>query len=272
MDHSPPSSTDPPLPSGGVTPLTQVAKKSGDPYRRRADVEAEIAEHLVRRPATWVLKSPNSETLVYLVRWLRPTNDLGVIGAVVNELGRRITRIVRRYASGLSESEALEFAADVAAGINGLIFAATVSRQSEILEIAFHKSVKRHAINERAKIKNRKRRVVVETALGPAGDVEQDGLSVVTACPDEGLNPEERVLEAERHKRNPDQVRKALAAITNPQHRDAFVLSVIEGWPIASVDSQRPTLSTHFERTPRQIQTWLATARQEMLAALGDEI
>lgn len=270
MDKSSPSATEPAPVPVQVAPLTQSGKKSGDLYKRREDVEAEISENLKNDPATWTLKSLKSETLVYLVRWIRPRSDFDLIGKVIGELGRRLTRIAKDFSSGLSKTEAEDFVADVAANVNCLIFAAAPSRQSDFLEVSFRYAVKRHSLKERAKVDERKSRVIAETSIGAAKDSEESGDGIVASLPDDELSPEEQAVDVEIQRFNPERTRKALAAITNPLHREAFILHVLNDWPIKSNDPLTPTLSTHFRKSGRQIQNWLNKARKEMRTALGD--
>ena len=270
MNKSSPSATEAPPVPVRVAPLTQSGKKSGDLYKRHEDVEAEISEKLKNDPTTWTLKSLKSETLVYLVRWIRPGNDLDLIGKVIGELGRRLTRIAKDFSSGLSKTEAEDFAADVAAKVNCLIFAEAPSRQSDFLEVSFRYAVKRHSLQERAKVDERKSRVIAETSLGATQNGEESGDGIVVSLPDDEPSPEEQAMDAEIQRLNPERTREALAAITNPLHRDAFILHVLNDWPIKSNDPRIPTLSMHFRKSGRQIQNWLNEARQEMRTALGD--
>lgn len=270
MDQSPPTTTAPLPAPVRVTSLTQTRKDGETLYRRHDDVEAEIAESLKKDPATWKLNKLKSETLVYLVRWIRPGNDLDLIGKVIGELGRRITRIAKDYSSGLTKSEAEDFVADVAFKVNSLIFAAAPCRQSDFLEVSFRFALKRHSLKERAKVDERKKCVIAETSLSPVQHNDENGDGIVASLADDDPSPEELAIDAEIQKLNPDLVRKALAAITNPLHREAFILHFREDWPIKSNDPQIPTLSTHFRKSGRQIQNWLNDAREEMRTALGD--
>lgn len=269
MDQTSPTTTDPPLSAVQVSPLTQTAKKSGDLYVRHADVEAEIAELLKNDPSTWTPKSLKSETLVHLVRWVRPNNDVELIGKIIRELGRRVARIAKDFASGLTEFEAEEFAADIAAKVNCLIFAPAPSRQSEFLEVSFRYCVRRHSLKERAKVDERKAHVLAESSVASAqSGVDGDG--IVASLADDLSGPEDLAMEAELKRLGPERVQRALAAITNPLHREAVILHFLKDWPIKSNDPQIPTLSTHFGMSGRQIQNWITAAKEEMRTALGD--
>ncbi len=272
MSQSSPTTTDPPLAAARVSPLTQTAKKSGELYKRYADVEAEIAEALDSDPAGWTPRTLKSETLVHLVRWIRPKNDLNLIGKIIGELGRRIARITKDNASGLSQSEAEDLAADVAVKVNCLIFSPVVSRQSEFLEVAFRYSVKRHVLKELAKVNERKSHVLAESSVGSTQSDGDDGEGLVASLADDEASPEDSVMDAEFKRLIVERMPQALAAITNPLHHEAIVLHFYEGWPIKSTDPQLPTLSTHFGKSGRQIQNWITDAKKEMRTALGDLI
>lgn len=271
MDQSSPTTTDPPLSAVRVGPLTLTAKKSGELYVRHADVDAEIAELLETDPSTWMPKSLKSETLVHLVRGVRPNIDVDLIGKIVRELGRRIVRIAKDFASGLSEFEADEFAADVAVKVNCLIFALVPSRQSEFLEVSFRYCVKRHSLKERVKVDERRSHVLAESSVASAQSRE-DGGGIVASLADDEPGPEGLTMEAELKRLAPETVQRALAAITNPLHREAVILHFLRDWPIKSNDPQIPTLSTHFGMSGRQIQNWITAAKEEMRTALGDPI
>ena len=260
MDQLFPSTTHPPPTAVSVAPLTQTGKKSGELYRRREDVETEISESLTSDPAAWIIAKQKSETLVHLLRWIRPRNDLNLTGKVVHELGRRIAQIARDVTSGLSKSEAEDFAADVAARLNCLIFAVTPNRQSEFLEVSFRLAVKRHALKEREKIDERKSHVITEASIS-TGD--EDAVGIISGTPDDQPHSEEVLIAIEQKELNSERAQRALAAITNPKHREAFILHEIEKWPI-------PTLSTYLKMSGRQIQNWIKTARKQMRTALGD--
>ena len=149
MDPSSAPQTDPVPSSACIAPLTQ-AKHDGTPYRRRADVEAQISEVLATDRLTWPGRELKSETLVHLVRWLWRQNDATVIGPLIERLGKRIARIAQDFTSGLNKGEAEEFAIEIAEEANLLIFSQSRTRQCEFLEIAFRQAIKRRDQQGRA--------------------------------------------------------------------------------------------------------------------------
>jgi hypothetical protein len=260
MDPSPPPQTDRVSSLICVTPLTQT-KIDGTPYRRFANVEAEISGVLATDPSTWSPTTLKSETQVYLIRWQWRQNDQKSIGKLIECLGRRIARIARDFASGLNEFQAEDFAVEIGDEVNLLIFSREPSRQSEFLEIAFRQAVQRRAINKRTLLKERRKHEVAESSLRTADD-DDDGEGIIASHAD-SRSAQESVPADEV-------IRRGLAAISNPLHRQAVVLHHLQDWPLSSKDPQIPTLSTHFGKSARQIQNWIATAFEEMRTALGD--
>lgn len=272
MDDSPPISTEAePSSMHAALPLTQVTKKDGRPYKRREDIEAQIAEAMAADPSTWDLKQLKSESLVYLIRWLWRKNDQKNIGRLIDCLGRRIARIAGDYTSGFNPTVADDFGADIACDISDHIFASTPTRQSEFLEISFRQAVERRAINRRAKLRYRRRHEISESILRTVS-TEDGEIGIVAACADDSAGPEEHLLQSEEMRLTPERVRAGLSAITDERHREAVVLRFIEGWPMTDDDPAIPTLKSHFSMSVRQIQNWINTAIYQMRSALGETL
>ncbi|MCA9087536.1 MAG: hypothetical protein KDA90_02750 [Planctomycetaceae bacterium] len=234
-------------------------------------MESEILAVLETDPAAWSPTALKSETLVYLIRWLWRCNDQKNIGRLIECLGKRIAQIARDFASGFPPNIAEEFAIEIAEEVNLLIFTSTPSRQSEILEIVFRRAIERRAINKRSKLKERLKHECSESRI-QAKDIGEDNDGVIASHSDGKPDPGEIALLAEAQRLRPEQVRKALAAISNPLHREAVILHHLQGWQISSTEIAKPTLSTHFKKSPRQIQNWLKGAMMQMRTALGESI
>jgi hypothetical protein len=84
-------------------PITQRTR-DGDVYYRRPDVEAEIGRVLALEPSEWAPAGLKSETLVHLIRRLLPTEEKTVLGRLLNEITKRMTRIVKSHARGFSRT------------------------------------------------------------------------------------------------------------------------------------------------------------------------
>lgn len=271
MDHSTPLSTAPSTSVGELAALTQPSDRDGAPYVRPADIESEILAVLASDPRSWSPASLKSETLVYLTRWLWHRNDQKTLGSVIGCLGKRIAHIARDFVSGFKPYVAEEFAVEIAEEVNLLIFIDLPTRQSEFLEVSFREAIKRRAINKRAKLKGRLKHEVAESSIRTV-DTGEGGDGIVASHADGAPGPVDLVLADEAKRLQPERIRSALAAISNSLHREAVVLHHLQGWQIFSTDSAIPTLSTHFKKSPRQIQNWLGVAMNEMRTALGDSI
>ncbi len=186
-------------------------------------------------------------------------------------LGKRIAQIARDFASGFPPNIAEDLAIEIAEEVNLLIFASTPSRQSEILEVVFRSAIERRAVNKRSKIKQRLKHEVSESRI-QAKDTGEDTNGIIASHSDGKPDPGEIALLAEAQHLRPERIRKALAAISNPLHREAVILHHLQGWQISSTASAIPTLSTHFKKSSRQIQNWLKAAMKQMRTALGESI
>lgn len=269
MDHSPPTTST--ADSISVAALTQTYERSGKPLERYADVESEILVLLAIDPRTWSPTKLKSETLVYLIRWLWRRNDQGNIGRMIECLGKRIAQISRSFVSGFPPNVAEDFAIEIAEEVNMLIFACDPNRRSEFLEVAFRSAIKRRAINKREKIKERLRHEVCESSIQSKVESEYSE-GIIASYSDEQPDPGKMALLVEAQRLRPEQIRRALTAVLNPLHREAVILHHLQGWKISSTDSAIPTLNTHFDKSPRQIQNWLNTAMNQMRTALGESL
>lgn len=268
----PPSTTADDSPSDvNLIALTQTYKRSGKPLSRYADVDSEILAVLASDPATWSPTALKSETLVYLIRWLWHRNDQRNIGRMIECLGKRIAQIARDFVSGFPPNVADDFAIEIAEEVNLLIFAREPNRRSEFLEVSFRGAIKRRAINKRARFMERLKYEVSESRI-QSKETGEDNDGIIDSYSDGQPDPGEIALLAEAQRLQPEQIRKALAAISNPQHREAVILYHLRGWQIHSTDNALPTLSTRFKKSPRQIQNWLNAAMKQMCTALGESI
>jgi len=271
MDQLPPPTAVDSRSAVNLAALTQTYKQSGKPLLRFADVESEILAVLATDPATWSPSALKSETLVYLIRWLWRCNDQQNIGRMIECLGKRIAQIARDFVSGFPPNITDDFAIEIAEEVNLLIFASEPNRRSEFLEVSFRGAIKRRAINKREKVKERLKHEVGESSIQTKTTGEEyEG--IIASHSDGQPNPGEIALLVEAQRLLPEQIRKALAAVSNPLHREAVILHHLRGWQISSSDNAIPTLSTHFDKSPRQIQNWLKGAMKQMRTALGESI
>jgi DNA-directed RNA polymerase specialized sigma24 family protein len=245
-------------------PLTKTTA-AGKPYVRRQDVTAEIAQLLVTGTSSWTPDGLASETLVHLIRvlWKRGDEE-NLLGRFVHRLGRHIGRIAKDVAKGFDPTTTDEIVLNVGKDVVTLVFAESATRQSEFLEVAFRVAVKRRTLNEVQKRKNHPRQRQLASADGETNPLKSKA--------DNGPTPEEIVIAAEESELGPERIRKGLAAITDPRHREAVVLHYLRGWPITDKNPETPTLCKRFGKSARQIQNWMNDAFDEMRAALGVKI
>jgi DNA-directed RNA polymerase specialized sigma24 family protein len=238
---------------------------AGKLYVRRPEVEGEIAGILKTDTSSWSSDGLSSETLVHLIRVLcKRDGEEPLIGRLADQLGRHIARIAKDVAKGFDPTTTDEMVVKVGQDVMGLVVAQSPTRQSEFLEVAFRVAVKRRTINEVQKRRHHPR----QCQLVPT----HDKTNPLESVEDDGPSPEESAMAAEECELTPKLIRKGLAAIKDPRHREAVVLHHLEGWPITDKNLEIPTLSKHFGKSARQIQNWMTTAFAEMRGALGDDI
>jgi DNA-directed RNA polymerase specialized sigma24 family protein len=242
-------------------------------YVRRPSVDDEIAHALARDPSTWGAGF-ESETIVHLVRHLHATSaSWRVMGDLILILDRRVTRIVARHARGFDEVTTEEIALEVGRAVIELCLGEGPPRAADFLEASFSTAVKRRTLDAVVKRKHLAKphevAVAERRARNPRPhdtprDLEgMDGQTV--ADPEEALRSGGDAPAAEM-------IRKGLAAIEDPRHREAVILHHLKGWPISVEDPKVATLCTHFGVTDRAIRKWIATAFAEMRRAIQKEM
>ena len=264
MSEPEPPPDPPPLVPRTVPPLTHPSA-GGEAYTRRADVTAEIERMLAVDTSRWTAVGLKSETVVHLIRRLWRTGEKTVLGRLLEALAKRTTRIATASARGFSPTITEEIVGVVGLEVMELVLAEVTSGPSEFLECAFDLAVQRRAFKQAAKRKQLRRTRQFATHVSDDG-AKTDGAQTV---PDDGPSPEDLAAEREFRALAPVQIPRALAAISNPDHRLAVDLNHIQGWPITDQDPSRQTVSTYFGVCDRTIRNWMRTAFSEMRNALG---
>lgn len=261
----------PPEKPASVPPLMSV-DKSGNRYRRRADVEAIVRQMLTRPVEDWLAAARKtgtgrlpSEVLVFLIRATRAGNR-NTVGALVDVLCRRIVRIAGRLARGFDPEVTKEILLEVQGQIIELLFATTPTRQSEFLEIAFTQAVQRRTINLVDKVTNTPELVVVDGGREEGGEPEY----IAESIPENRPGPEQVLLQLADQTKRSILIRRALAAVKDPRHVHAVILRYVRDWPITDKDPTKPSLEKHFGKSARQIQNWITSALETMRNAIGD--
>lgn len=251
----------------GPRPLTCVAA-DGRAYRRRADVEAEIATMLTRAPEEWVTMAPRSgglrdETRVYLLRKLAAI-DRHLFGTMLSTLMVRTARIVESTAQGFSPTELEIIGDEVADEIIARITAAQPTNKSEFLEIAFRRMVVNLTLKA---VRRRSAASEIHVPLQRIVTDDGDALDAASRVPDDRPDPLAQLIE---QRQEDPRFRQILAAVTDRRHRVAFILHELRKWPYNPPANGQPCLCEFFNVSERQIRTWINTARRQMREALGD--
>jgi hypothetical protein len=142
-----------------VPPLTST-KLDGSQYVRHADITAAIAQALSLPKDQWeewaarsdATRMP-SEVLVFLVKATAGT-DRDLFGRLMWQLNLRIEAIAKRWSRGFDPHTTEEVLESVARRVIEIALVTSPTRQSDFLEVAFSKAVKRHTINAVEKRRN----------------------------------------------------------------------------------------------------------------------
>ena len=202
-----------------------------------------------------------------LIRSLAKERDQqDVLGRLADQLGRHVLVITRDYTSSLPRAVRDEFDDCVRSRVIELVFADKPTRGSEFLEMVFRDKVTQTVLKELRATRPPNRAGSSRSSASPEGNDAGD-LDEARQLRDSGRGPEDDLLGSEMR----ELLRKGLQAITDDRHRQAILLRYEDGWPIRDDDPSTPTLSTHFDVSPRQINNWFKTAVKEMRKAIGEE-
>ena len=145
MSSSSPSPFEPTTAPDSTIPPLISSMLDGRPYRRRADVEAEIARTMARPRDEWttLCRGPerlSNEAIVFLVRQT-VDDDRDLCGRLISHLGRTVAEAAAHWAQGLDPLTTAEIVMQVETEIIELLLAERPSRQSEFLEIALQRAL-----------------------------------------------------------------------------------------------------------------------------------
>lgn len=247
-----------------AVPLT-CFRTSGERYIRHQSVEDEIALALSMPHTVWCDQSWRIETLVHLIRLRRRDNDPHVLGMLTYQFLERVKPIVNRWSQGYGPADSEEIQISVANELGDLLNEVPPSRTAEYLEVDAVTVVKQATLR----------------AIGPDRPMawefqsayrDEDGqyTQTVERLAPETPNPVEQLLaEAEEEAGG---ALRYLDAVTDPRHREAFILRHMYNWPLKDGPDGVPTLCEKFKPTSdRQIRNWINTAIEQMRAAHGEE-
>lgn len=255
--------------AANVPPLTCCGANGEPPFDRFTDVQREIAVLLSLSPECWpeqVEKGTRlcDETLVHLVRRLRAQDNKARLGPILQILMDRTARIVEHWAQGLSAAQLEGIETVVTVSIVGRLLSPEITRSSEYLEASYSTAVKNLTLKEVDKV--RRRRDVDR----PQPDVFNDDgarLDPVAMIVDERPDALDALIASREH--HPT-IRELLRAVTDVRHRRAFILRKLRNWPYQPGIPPKPCLCTTFDKSERQIRSWIATAKDQMRKAYGD--
>jgi hypothetical protein len=247
-----------------AAPLT-CFRKAGEPYTRHQAVEDEIARALGMSHTVWCNQSWRIETLVHLIRLRRRDNNPQVLGMLTYQFLERVKPIVDRWSRGCgtADSEGIQIA--VANELGDLLNKSPPSRTAEYLEVDAATVVKQATLR----------------AIGPdrpkarefqSAERDDDGqyAQTVDRLASEAPDPLEQLLT--KAEEEAGGALRYLNAVTDPRHREAFILRYIYNWPLKDGPDGTPTLCERFKPvSDRQIRNWINTAIKQMRAAHGEE-
>ena len=257
---------EPPL---GPAPLTCHAL-TGEPYLRHPPVEAEIREALAIAPEDWVGSTGRSplwrlETLVHLIRLRARDNDNRLLGALTFAFLEAAKPTVERWSRGFGPADTEVIEGLVGDRLVALVLAELPTRTSEYLEIDAKTVIKQATLRVVSTFKDQPKAHAFKTAV----QGEDGTLSLlVENLPGGGLDPLEHLL-AKESSQERGVFRRLLLAVTDPRHREAFILRKLRNWPYSNPDPAVPTLESRFGIGERQIRTRINTAIAQMRAAHG---
>lgn len=247
-----------------AAPLTCV-QKSGMPYTRHQDVEDEIARALCIPYTAWCGQSWRIETLVHLIRLRLHDYDPQVLGMLTYQFLERVKPIVDRWSRGYGTVDSEEIQIVVANELGDLLNKSPPSRTAEYLEVDAATVVKQATLRAIGADRPKARQF-------QSADRDEDGLytQTVDRLMSEAPNPVEQLLA--KAEEEAGGALKYLNAVTDPRHREAFILRHIYNWPLKDGPDGLPTLCERFKPTSdRQIRNWINTAIEQMRAAHGEE-
>lgn len=258
MSPRPPSQSQEEEPPGAA-PLTCVSK-TGEPYTRHREVEAQIAEALNLPISEWVAREWRLETLVHLIRLRGRDNDRTVLGKLTLALLEKAKPAVDRSSRGFGVADTEEIHIKVANKLGDLLMQAVPTRTSEYLEIDALTVIKQVTYGVTGKARPK------ASAFSTA-DRDEDGnyTPSVDRLASEDLDPAAHLLEQEAAAQGG--VWRYLDAITDPRHREAFILMKLRDWPLKDGPPGVPTLCDRYDMGERQIRNWINKAIEQMRAA-----
>lgn len=247
-----------------VQPLTHC-NSAGETYQRTPAVLVQIeaalmltSSQLLERVRIVDTQSPaylQEECLVYLIHEFHRRGNKRLVNDLCEVLIGRCKNMIYGRLWTLGVQSVDDAFNDVILDVFSLILDLESDR-GDFLQIRFGRVLQKLVIG----VYNRhvRRKKAEETTLplsSIAGheaerDEEHGGSVPFEDVIDQSISMEQRLL-----------YREGLNVLEEP-YRTAFILRHYGDWPIEAKDSSVPTLSRHFQRTPRTIRAWLTHAEE----------
>ena len=247
-----------------AAPLT-CSRISGEPYTRHQAVENEIALALGMSHTAWCDRPWRLETLVHLIRLRQRDEDPHVLGVLSYQFFERVKPTVNDWSRGYGPADSEEIQIAVANELGDLLEEKPPSRTAEYLEVDAVTVVRQATL--RSTGQDRPKAQAFQSA-----DRDEDGqyTPIVERLASGELNPEEHLLAVEEE--DAGGALRYLKAVTDPRHREAFILRHIYNWPLKDGPDGAPTLCEKFKPvSDRQIRNWIKTASEQMREAHGEQ-
>jgi DNA-directed RNA polymerase specialized sigma24 family protein len=252
-----------------ANPLTRLTR-TGEPYVRPPEVQAELDELLGANAVEQLARAKvadktstayvRDECLVYLIQQAALGDDAERYNTLAALLLKRIVRGIQRKLRvlGVADDDVADLEKEV---VLVMITAILEGPPGEYFQVRFRSALYRRIVKVYDAYARQRRRTKHDQSLDATASNSSQG----EGDDDSSLGaliegPDDVAAEVERRLLVPE----ALAAITDPRHRKAFVLYHYHGWQIESSDSAEPTLSRLFARTPRMVRNWLGTADRQL--------
>ena len=181
------------------------------------------------------------EVLVFLVKMTAGT-DRDLFGRLAWPLNLRIQKIAKRWSRGFDRTAPEEVLESVERRVFEIALVTSPTRQSDFLEVAFSKAVKRYTLNAVEKRRNAPVSLVAKRNAGPEDD-EDDLERPTETVVDEGLPPDELAAILQDKDKHAAALRRAQGLVRDIRHYQAVILHEQLDWPLSSTDPAKPEVS-----------------------------
>jgi hypothetical protein len=254
-----------------LKPLTQRTKE-GILYSRPAEIEKQISQALTLLPDAVIIRAQISnsedpgflkeESLVYLILAYRNTNDWEVYNSLSDILVERCVRQYRSFFRGLDALRLAEAGDELLAQLFLRILKVEDSK-GDYFQVRFWSGIKLLAISIfRKKVndyKQEKNMVPLSDLAGDELEESDNGVDDQTPGTIQPLDPPSATASIEPAVLADE----GLHSLKEPI-RTAYLLYHWAGWQIESKDPLEPTISKHFNVTPKTIRNWLTKAEGDL--------